>query len=142
MAVLRRAETVLPFSPRLRIALATAEAVAKAQGRQSVSCCDILKGIVSLSDGVADNLLKAKGFSPTTPAPFATLDHEPWPYAVESLRAASTALLEAVSRSHELVGIEHMLVGLLSCPSAEISTLFEQKGVNPEELLSELRSEM
>lgn len=134
---------MLPFSPRLRIALATAEAVARAQGRRSVSCCDIVEGIASLSGGVADNLLKARGFSASTAAvPITALDHDAWPYTVESLRAFSGAMLEAVNRSHELIGIEDMLVGLLSSPCAEISALFAQKDVNLEELLSEVRKEM
>jgi hypothetical protein len=123
------------------MALATAEAVARGEGRRSVSCCDIVGGIAALSGGVADNLLKARGFSAPITADTA-LDHDPWPYTVESLRAVSAAMLEAVSRSHELVGVEDMLVGLLSSPCAEISALFAQKSVNLEELLSEVRKEM
>jgi len=61
---------MLPISPRLRIALATAESCAKNEQRRDVTCTDIIAGLVSLAGGVADNLLKARGFQsgPTTPA--------------------------------------------------------------------------
>ena len=62
---------MLPFSPRLRIALATAEACAKHEGRREVTCTDIITGIVSLTGGVADNLLKSRGFQPGTVLPVA-----------------------------------------------------------------------
>ncbi len=134
---------MLPFSPRLRIALATAEALARSQQRRSVGCRDIVEGVASLTGGVADNLLKARGFSPPVAAVLSTaLNHDPVAYTAESLRTLSGAILEAASRSHELVGIEDMLVGILSPPSAEISALFAEKKVNLEELLIEVRNQM
>jgi hypothetical protein len=134
---------VLPFSPRLRIALATAEAVARGRQSRAVACSDIVQGIVSLAGVVADNLLKARGFTPSIAAvPVTAINHDPMAYNLESLRALSSAILEAANRSHELVGIEDMLVGLLSPPSAEISALLAKNNVNLEELLSEVRKEM
>ena len=134
---------MLPFSPRLRIALATAEALAKGEGRQAATCADIVAGIVSLSGGVADNLLRARGFSASVAAvPLTTLSHDPTAYSVGSLEALSRAIAEAADRSHELVGVEDMLVGLLSPPSAETSALFARRGLNLEELLSEVRRQM
>jgi hypothetical protein len=134
---------MLPFSPRLRIALATAEAVATDQQRREVTCSDIVSGIASLTGGVADNLLKARGFSaPRAAVPVGALNHDPMAYTIESLRALSGAMLEAASRSRELVGIEDMLVGILSPPSAEVSALLAEKKVNPEELVSEVRRQM
>src|SRR3982751_786526 len=102
---------MLPFTPRLRVALATAEACAKYEQRLSVTCTDIVTGIVSLTGGVADNLLKAKGFQPGTVPPVALdkLDHEVRGYSVEALRALSAAIQDAASRSRTLVGIEDML---------------------------------
>ena len=134
---------MLPFTPRLRIVLATAEAVARDQRRQAVTCSDIVAGIVSLTGGVADNLLRARGCSAShAPVPSGALNHEPMAYTIESLRALSGAMLEAVGRSRELVGIEDMLVGILSSPSAEISALLAEKKVNLEELISEVRRQM
>ena len=131
---------MMPFSPRLRIALATAEACAK----DDVTCADIIAGIVSLAGGVADNLLKARGFQPgPTPAvQLDKLDHEVRAYSADALRALSTAMQDAASRSRTLVGIEDMLIGILSPPCAEIAQLLREKNVSPEELLSEIRREI
>jgi len=135
---------MLPFSPRLRIALATAEVLARDQQGGAVSCSDLIAGIVSLSGGVADNLLKARGFSESRVAavPSGAFDHDPVPYTVEALRALSGAMLEAVSRSRQLVGLEDLLVGILAPPSTEISTLLARRKINLEELLLEVRAQM
>jgi len=135
---------MLPFSPRLRIALATAEAFAKHEQRGDVTCMDIIIGIVSLTGGVADNLLKARGFHPGTvpPVPLDKLDHEVTGYSVEALRGISAAIQDAAKRSRTLVGIEDMLIGLLSPPCAEIAELFREKNISPEELLSEVRRQI
>src|SRR5580692_746790 len=117
---------MLPLSPRLRIALASAEAYAKHDRRRDVTCMDIITGIVSLTGGVADNLLKARGFQPGTvpPVPLDKLDHEVRGYSVEALRALSAAIGDAASRSRTLIGIEDMLIGILSPPCAEVAKLF------------------
>ena len=135
---------MLPLTPRLRIALATAEACAKEERRRPVTCTDIITGIVSLSAGVADTLLKRRGFQAGTvpPVPLDKLDHEVTAYSVEALRALSAAMQDAASRSHTLVGIEDMLIGILSPPSAEISQLFREKNLNADELLAEVRKEI
>jgi ATP-dependent Clp protease ATP-binding subunit ClpA len=135
---------MLPFSPRLKIALATAEMLAKSEQRLAVTCSDLLAGILSLDGGVADNLLKARGFSAPSVAAVKidTLSHDREQYTTESLRALSSAMMEASNRSHQLVGIEDMLVGLLTSPSAEISALLAGKSVRSEDLLSALRAEM
>ena len=135
---------MLPYSPRLRIALATAEDLARDQQRRAVTCSDIVAGILSLTGGVADNMLRARGFSAShVPAvPIGALNHDPMAYTVESLRALSGAMLEAANRSRELVGIEDMLIGILSPPSAEITALLAKKNVNLEELLSEVRAQI
>ena len=135
---------MLPFSPRLRIAVATAEACAKDGQRRNVTCMDIIAGIVSLAGGVADNLLKAKGFQPG-PMPAVQLDkldHEVRGYSVEALRALSAAMEDAASRSRTLIGIEDMLIGILSPPCADIAQLFREKNISPEELLSEVRRQI
>ena len=137
---------MLPFTPRLRLAIASAEALASSQQRLEVSPLDLLAGILSLGSGLAVGVLKAKGFTESDGAAAAshqsTLDDTPTSYTAEALTALSGAILEAVSRSHELVGVEHMLVGILTQPSAEISALLAQKNVKREELLSTLRAEM
>jgi hypothetical protein len=135
---------MLPFSPRLRIALATAEACAKHKQRRDVTCADIIVGIVSLASGVADNLLKARGFQPgPTPAvQLDKLDHEVRGYSVEALLALSAAIQDAATRSRTLVGVEDMLIGILSPPCAGIAQLFREKNISPEKLLSEVRRQM
>ena len=134
---------MLPFSPRLRIALATAEAIAKDQNTHAVTSFDILRGISSLKGGVADNLLKARGFSCPIPAvSLQHLNHESTAYSVDSLQALSAAMLDAASRSHTLIGIEDMLIGILSPPSTEVSSVFAEKNINAEELLSEVRKQI
>ena len=134
---------MLPFSPRLRIALATAEAIAKEQQRRAVTGFDILCGITSLTGGVADNLLKARGFFCPIPAVSAnSLSHESVAYSADALQALSAAMLDAAGRSHTLIGIEDMLVGILSPPSTQVSSVFAEKNINAEELLSEVRKQI
>ena len=126
------------------MALATAEMIAKDQQRSDVTCCDIITGIASLSGGVAGTLLRAKGFHPgSVPAvPLEKLNHEVMAYSVESLKALSAAVQEAAGRSRQVVGIEDMLIGILSPPSAPVLALFAEKKIDPEDLLSEVRGEM
>ncbi len=137
---------MLPFTPRLRIAIANGETRARNQQRVAVSPLDLLAGILSLGSGVAVNVLKAKGFAESEAAPPAskkgTPADAPMSYTAEALTAVSGAILEAVKRSHQLVGVEHMLVGILIPPSAEVSALLVRKNITPEELLSELRENM
>jgi hypothetical protein len=126
------------------MALSTAEAYAKREQRRDVTCMDIITGIVSLTGGVADNLLKARGFQPGTvpPVPLDKLDHEVRGYSVEALQALSAAIQDAASRSRTLVGIDDMLIGVLSPPCAEIAELFRAKSISPEELLLEVRTQI
>ena len=136
---------MLPFTPRLRIALATAEEYAKSEQRRDVSCHDIINGIVSLNDcGVATSLLKQSGFQPGAilRVPQDKLNHEVTSYSLDALRALSAAMEDAVSRSYTLIGTEDMLIGILSPPSAEISGLFKQKDINIEELLADVRKQL
>lgn len=133
---------MLPFTPRLRIAFAHAEA----REPQAVSSLGLLHGIMSLGNGVAVHVLKTKGFTPSEP--LATPPGRRTPadasvqYRVCALAALSAAIAEAVSRSNQLVGVEHMLVGILTSPSPEITSLFAEKGINLEEVLSEVRANM
>ena len=134
---------MLPFSPRLRIALATAEEIAKGEQLREVSCLDILRGISSLTGGVADGLLRIRGLSwNVTSVPWQSVNHESRAYAEESLGALSAAIQDAAGRSHQLIGVEDMLLGILSSPSAEISRVFGEKNVNVEELISEVRKQI
>jgi ATP-dependent Clp protease ATP-binding subunit ClpA len=118
--------------------------LARGEKRHAVTCSDLVAGILSLSGGVAGNLLKAKGLSAPQIAAveISTLNHDSAQYTAESLRALSGAIMEASNRSRQLVGIEDMLVGLLTPPSAEVSALLAKKNVRTEDLLSEVRAEM
>jgi hypothetical protein len=133
---------MLPFTPRLRIAIAYAE------GRQpqAVSSLDLLAGIMSLGGGVAVGVLRARGLADSpplaTPSEDRIPDDTPVQYRSCALTALSRATAEAVSRSNQLVGIEHMLVGILMSPSPEVSSLFAEKGVSVEEILADLRKNM
>ncbi len=137
---------MLPFTPRLRLALASAEALAGRRQRLEVSPLDLFAGVLSLGSGLAVGVLKARGFTESDAAQPAsqqsTLADTPRSYTAEALTALSGAMLEAVRMSHELVGIEHMLVGILTQPSPEISAVLAQKNIKREELLSGLRAQM
>lgn len=137
---------MLPFTPRLRLAIASAEALASSQQRHKVSPLDLLAGILSLGNGLAVGVLTARGLTQSDAAPAtphkSTLADTPTAYTADALSALSGAMLEAVRVSHDLVGVEHMLVGILTQPSAEISNLLAQKHIKRKELLSSLRAEM
>jgi ATP-dependent Clp protease ATP-binding subunit ClpA len=137
---------MLPFTPRLRLAIASAEAKASTQQPLDVRPSHLLAGVLSLGSGLPVGVLKARGFTDSDAAAAVsrenTLSDMPASYTPEALRALSDAIMEAVSRSHSLVGLEHLLVGLLVQPSADILALLVQKNINSEELLSSLRAEM
>jgi ATP-dependent Clp protease ATP-binding subunit ClpA len=63
-------------------------------------------------------------------------------YRACALIALSGAMTEAVRMSHQLVGIEHMLAGILISPSPEVASLFAENGVDLDEVLSDLRKNM
>ena len=60
----------------------------------------------------------------------------------DDLAIISAAMQDAASRSHTLVGVEDMLIGILSPPGAEIAELFRKNNISPEELLSEVRKQI
>ena len=88
-------------------------------------------------------MLKARGFQPgSAPAvPLEKLDHEVRGYSPEALAALSAAIRDATNRSRTLVGVEDMLIGILSPPSNEVAQRFKEKNVSPEKLLAEIRKQ-
>jgi Clp amino terminal domain, pathogenicity island component len=133
---------MLPFTPRLRSVFAYAEA----RQLQGVSSLDLLAGIMSLRGGVADSVLKARGFAESPPLDMPSrnlaLDNNPVQYRGCALTALSGAMSESVRAAHQLVGVEHMLVGILISPSTDVSSLFAEKGINLAEVLSAVRKNM
>jgi Clp amino terminal domain, pathogenicity island component len=133
---------MLPFTPRLRTAIAYAET----RRPHEVSCLALLAGIMSLGGGVAVNILKSRGFPESGPVSVPPGDQvagdSPVQYRPCGLAALSGAISEALRTSHQLVGVEHMLAGLLVSACPEVTELFAQKGVSLDETLSELRRNM
>jgi hypothetical protein len=133
---------MLPFTPRLRRAIAYAEI----RQPHEVSCLALLAGIMSLSGGVAVSILKSRGFPESDPISTSPGDHaaddSPVHYRPCGLTALSGAISEALRTSHQLVGVEHMLSGILTSACPEVAELFVQKGVILDETLSNLRRNM
>ena len=132
---------MLPFTPRLRSAITYAEFLHP----HDVSCLALLAGIMSLGGGVAVNILKSRGFAESAPATTfqeALSKDDPVQYRACALTALSGAFKEAVARSHQLVGVEHMLAGILASGCPEVADLFAQKGVSLDNALSDLRRNM
>ena len=133
---------MLPFTPRLRSAIAYAET----RQPQEVSCLALLAGIMSLGGGVAVNILKSRGFPESDPMSASQgdniADDTPVQYRPCGLTGLSEAITEAVRTSHQLVGVEHMLAGILASPCPEVAALFTQRGVSVDETLSDLRWNM
>ncbi len=129
---------MLPFTPRLRSVFAYAEA----QDSDGVSSLDLLDGILALDGGVAFNLLTTKGFVPVASVAGPRSDESPIAWNACALTALAGAVEEAVRMSHQLVGVEHMLAGILKSPSPELAATLTQKGVRSDELLSDLRREL
>lgn len=133
---------MLPFTPRLRTALAYAEFLQP----HEVSCLALLAGIMSLGGDVAVNILKSRGFPESvpvgTPQGDRLSEESPVQYRACGLTSLSKAITEAVSRSHQLVGVEHMLVGILTSGCPEVVEHFAQKGVSLDDVLSDLRRNM
>jgi hypothetical protein len=129
---------MLPFTPRLRSVFAYAEA----KHPHGVSSLDLLNGILALNGGVAFNLLSTKGFVPVASVAGLRSDESPIAWNECALTALAGAVEEAIRMSHQLVGVEHMLAGILKSPSPELVTTLTQKGVRSDELLSDLRKEL
>jgi hypothetical protein len=141
-AWLRSLDAMLPFTPRLRSAIAYAEA----REPHKVSCLALLAGILSLDGGVAVNILKSRGFPESDPMSMSPGDQvtgdSPVQYKPCGLAALSAAISEAPRTSHQLVGVEHMLAGILVSACPEVAELFAQKGVSLDETLSDLHRNM
>jgi hypothetical protein len=107
---------------------------------------DLLAGIMSLGSGVAVNILKSRGLTesdPIAPTPHdQTQSDRPVQYESCALLALSAAISEALRMSHRLVGVEHMLAGILISSSPEVSSLLTDNGISIAETLSELRKNM
>lgn len=133
---------MLPFTPRLRSAIAYAET----RQPHEVSCLALLAGIMSLGGGVAVNILKSRGFPESDPISTSPGDHiageSPVQYRPCALTALSGAITEAVMSSHQRVGVEHMLAGVLTAACSEVAELFAEKGVSLDDTLSDLRKNM
>ena len=136
---------MLPFTPRFRTAIAHAET----RHPHQVSCLDLLAGIISVGSGVAVGLLKSRGFaasdliSTSSGEPIGDpRDPNPVQYELCALTALSRGIDEAVSLSHGLVGIEHMLAGILVSECPEVARAFAERNVSVDETLSELRKNM
>jgi len=137
---------MLPFTPRLSAALSNAYALAMSEGRQVISDIHMLYGIVSLGSGVAANVLMRNGvdaslFCDASPEPPSQSDGS-WPYSRNALAALSASIREAITVSHELVGVEHLLLGLLSSPSNGMTEFSRQHRINVEKIVSIVRSEI
>jgi ATP-dependent Clp protease ATP-binding subunit ClpA len=132
---------MLPFTPRLIRAIACAEA----RQPHDVSCLDLLFGIMSLEGGVSVNILKSRGF-PTSNLMSASEDVKtasgPMQYRSCGLISLSQAINEASNSNHQIVGVEHLLAGILTSSCPEIKDLFTEKDINLDETLSELRNNM
>ena len=120
-------------TPRFRKALTYAKESLSRFGHSHVSSDHLVLGLLTLSGGVADGLLRKAGlsvesvegylFSRRTSAEATTIQ-DGIPLGNSALQAFERAEAEARARQNTYLGIEHLLLGILAEESGEAADLF------------------
>jgi ATP-dependent Clp protease ATP-binding subunit ClpC len=126
------------FSDRARGAVVLADLACRELGHDEVGSEHLLLGVVQ-EVGTAHHVLRAMGVNAenaraTIVEQFGEGDTEPegkLEYAEEAHAALETALREALGFRHELVGTEHLLLGLLRRSESRAVTVLHHLRVDP-----------
>jgi DNA-binding Lrp family transcriptional regulator len=142
--------TLERFTIRARAVLQAAVQAARARDGAEVDAGDLLAGLFSAPEGVAAQVLAAMGVTadavraarPPSAAPAdqattadqaaATGATRP-PFAPEAVTALRDALAEALELSHNYIGTEHILLGLMRDPDAPVAAILARLGASPAE---------
>lgn len=120
-------------TPRCQTALSYAKGSLARFGHSHVSSAHLVLGLLILSGGVADGLLRGSGLSVESVEGYlstrrtsveATTIRDGIPMGRSALQAFERAEAEAQARGFKYLGIEHLLVAILAEDSGEATDLF------------------
>jgi ATP-dependent Clp protease ATP-binding subunit ClpC len=124
---------VMETTPRCRQALTYAKESLSRFGHSQVSSAHLVLGLLTLSGGVGDGLLRKAGLSVESVEGYLSLRRssaEPStvrdgiPLGESALRAFERAEAEACRLQHTYLGVEHLLLGILGEEVGEAADLF------------------
>jgi ATP-dependent Clp protease ATP-binding subunit ClpA len=120
-------------TPRCQKALTYAKESLSGFGHSHVSSAHLVLGLLTLSGGLADGLLRKAGLSVESVEGYlssrrtsaeATTIQDGIPLGNSALQAFDRARAEARARQNTYLGIEHLLLGILAEESGEATDLF------------------
>jgi ATP-dependent Clp protease ATP-binding subunit ClpA len=124
---------VMEITPRCKKALAYAKESLSRFGHSHVSSAHLVLGLLTLSGGVADGLLRKVGLSVESVEGYlssrrssaeASTLQDGIPLGDSALQAFERAEAEARARQYTYLGIEHLLLGILGEEAGEAANLF------------------
>jgi hypothetical protein len=131
------------FTTRARAVLVAADAAARAQGRPEVGAEHLLLGLYAEPEGLAARALTGMEITKAqveeavgTPVPAGATPpsaEDRVPFSEPAKAVLRHALVEALELSHNYIGTEHLLLGLLRDPDAPGAQLLAQLGATPAE---------
>src|SRR2546427_6573529 len=130
-------------TPRCQKALTYAKESLSRFGHSHVSSAHLVLGLLTLSGGVADGLLRKAGLSVESVEGYlssrrtsaeTTTIQDRIPLGESALQAFERAAAEARARQNTYLGIEHLLLGILAESSGEATDLFASVHIDRERL--------
>ena len=130
---------MMETTPRCQKALTYAKESVSRFGHSHVSSAHLILGLLTLSGGVADGLLRKAGFSVESVEGYlssrgtsagATMLPDSIPLGSSALQALERAEAEARARQNTYLGIEHLLLGILVEERGEATDLFGSVNVD------------
>jgi ATP-dependent Clp protease ATP-binding subunit ClpA len=138
-------------TPRCQKALAYAKESLSRFGHSHVSSAHLVLGVLTLSGGVADGLLRKAGLSVESVEGYlssrrtsaeATTIQDGIPLGNSALQAFKRAEAEVRARQNTYLGIEHLLLGILAEESGEATDLFASVHIDRERMGRTIQKEI
>ena len=129
------------FSQRARQALQFAEAAAEKLGQPKILPVHVLLGLLQEKDGMAGVVLQNLGLTLDLIQRRMQVGSKPMlePQVSGAARQiVAYASVEAQQLGHDYIGTEHLLLGLLQQGEADILQMFNENGINPEQIRAEV----
>jgi len=142
---------MMETTPRLQKALTYAKESVSRLGHSHVSSAHLILGLLTLSGGVADGLLRKAGLSVESVEGFlssrgtsagATALPDGIPLGSLALQALERAEAEARARQNTYLGIEHLLLGILAEERGEATDLFASVHVDRKRMARAIQEEI
>ena len=134
------------LTPRSEHVVQYARSLARSRANESVSALHLLYGVLRFGEGPAPGVLESHGLVGTdfTPSPLVieTPSEESLPYSDCGKKALSAAELVVSELNHSCIGVEHLLLGILRTPSADVSAMLRSKNIDSDEIVADVMKEL